>query len=52
MFIFPLVLYPSIMIFENYLFDGWEKTKKRQWSKNLNRAVIVGIVVLITVGLK
>ena len=48
-FSFPLVLYPSIMIFENYLFDGWEKTPKRQWLKNLNRAIIVGICVGFTI---
>jgi len=49
MFSFPLVIYPSIMIFENYLFDGWEKTRKRQWSKNVNRAFIVALTCGITV---
>ena len=36
------------MIFENYLFDGWEKTKKRMWSKNINRAFIVAICCGVT----
>jgi len=50
-FSFPLVLYPAIMIGDNYLFSGWPKSPKRQWFKNLNRMVQVGIVVLITIGL-
>lgn len=28
-FSYPLILYPAIMIGENYMFSGWEKTKKR-----------------------
>jgi proton-coupled amino acid transporter len=39
------------MIFENYLFAGWEKTKTRQWGKNFNRIFIVGIVTLLTIAL-
>jgi hypothetical protein len=29
-FSYPLVIYPTIMINENYLFDGWPKSKLRQ----------------------
>lgn len=39
------------MINENYLFDNWKKTKMRQWSKNLNRSLIVAFVVFITIML-
>lgn len=49
MFTFPLVIYPSVMIFDNYLFDGWGKTKKRQWAKNFNRAFIVAFTCGFTV---
>ena len=51
-FSFPLVLYPAIMIVENYLYTGWPKSKKRQISKNIDRALIVGFVVILTVLLK
>lgn len=51
-FSFPLVLYPAHIIIENYLYSGWPKTKKRQWSKNLTRMLLVGFVVILTVLLK
>lgn len=52
LFSFPLIIYPTVMINENYLFDGWDKTKKRQWLKNLNRTLIVAFVVGLTIALK
>jgi len=51
LFSFPLVLYPTIMINENYLFDNWGKTPKRQWFKNLERFLQVGFVVGLTISL-
>lgn len=52
MFSYPLILYPALMINENYLFDGWEKTKKRQWGKNLNRALTCLFITVVTILLK
>lgn len=52
LFSFPLIIYPTIMINENYLFSGWEKTPKRQWAKNINRAFVVAIVVGLTIALE
>ena len=48
-FSFPLVLYPAHKIIENYLYRGWEKSKKRQWSKNTNRTLLVGFIVIVTI---
>ena len=46
------MLYPANRILESYVFAGWAKTKKRQWSKNFSRTVMVAITVLVTIGLK
>jgi len=51
-FSFPLVLYPAIMIVENYLYTGWPKSKKRQLSKNIDRTLMVAFVTILTVALK
>ena len=40
-FSFPLALYPANTTIERYLFGGWEKSKKRQWLKNLSRTCLV-----------
>ena len=48
-FSFPLVLYPAHKIIEIYLYDGWEKSKKRQMCKNTNRTMLVGLVIVITI---
>jgi len=48
---YPLVLYPAMMINENYLFDGWEKSKKRQTLKNLNRLMLTLFITLFTIVL-
>ena len=46
-FTYPLVIYPANMVVEQYLFGKWPKSKKRQWSKNAYRSLIVlGTVVL------
>lgn len=52
LFSFPLIIYPTIMINENYLFKSWPKNKKRQTFKNINRALVVGFVVVLTILLK
>ena len=46
------MLYPAIMIGDNYLFTGWVKSPKRQWGKNVSRMVMVGFVVILTVILE
>lgn len=48
-FSFPLVLYPAHKIIEIYLYQGWEKSRKRQMSKNGNRTLLVAAVVIITI---
>lgn len=51
-FSFPLMLYPSNIIVENYLYKGWPKSKKRQMYKNLDRVVMVFLVIGMTILLK
>lgn len=48
-FSYPLMLHPANIAIESYLFHGWPKTKKRQWSKNLFRACLVIFTVVITI---
>lgn len=48
MFTYPLVLYPANIIVESVLYRGWPKSKKRQWSKNLTRTILVAITVAFT----
>merc|ERR1712228_1092874 len=50
-FSFPLVLYPAHIVIETILYSGWEKTKKRQWSKNFTRTLLVGVAVVLTIGI-
>jgi len=50
-FTFPLVIYPAHRVIENYLYNGWEKSKKRQWMKNFSRAVVVTLVIALTIAL-
>lgn len=38
---YPLVIYPANMIIETYVYAGMVKSKKRQWLKNLTRAIMV-----------
>lgn len=52
LFSYPLMLYPPIEIAEEWLFKDWPKSKKRQWSKNLVRTLIVGFITISTVLLK
>lgn len=48
-FSFPLILYPANLLLENYIYSNWGKSKKRQWSKNFTRMLLVGFTVLLTV---
>lgn len=45
---YPLVLYPSHIIIETIIYSTWPKTKKRQWSKNGTRSLLVVITVVFT----
>lgn len=49
---YPLMLYPPISLTEHILFSDWPKSKRRQWSKNLVRTLIVGFITIATVLLK
>lgn len=48
LFSYPLVLYPAHIIIENIIYSGWEKSKKRQWSKNITRSLLVAFTVVFT----
>ena len=50
-FSYPLVLYPAHIVIENIIYDGWEKSKKRQWSKNVSRTVLVGLTIGLTIAI-
>ncbi len=51
-FTYPLVIYPTNMVVESYLFSGMtKKSPLRQWLKNLSRTVIVGITVVMSISL-
>lgn len=47
-FSYPLVIYPAHIIIENILYAGWEKSRKRQMTKNLTRSLLVGFTVVFT----
>ena len=49
-FSYPLVLYPAHIIVESVLYKGWEKSKKRQWMKNLTRSILVAFTVVLTLS--
>ena len=48
LFSYPLVLYPAHIIVENSLYADWPKSRKRQWSKNMTRTVLVAFTVVFT----
>ena len=50
LFTYPLMLYPAHIIVENGLYSSWPKTKKRQWTKNLTRALLVAFTVVFTMA--
>jgi solute carrier family 36 (proton-coupled amino acid transporter) len=38
---YPLIIYPANIIVEHYIYEGVERTPKRKWLKNTNRAILV-----------
>lgn len=48
LFSYPLVLYPAHLIVENTLYSTWPKSKKRQWTKNFSRFLLVLFTVIVT----
>ena len=44
---YPLVIYPSNIIIEHYLYDKMARTEKIKWLKNLNRAWIVAFTLMM-----
>lgn len=50
LFTYPLMLYPAHIIVENTLYSSWPKTKKRQWTKNLRRTLLVAFTVCFTMA--
>jgi len=48
-FSYPLQLYPVNVIVDNIFFSDWEKTPKRQFSKNTTRSITVGLSVVATI---
>jgi proton-coupled amino acid transporter len=48
-FTYPLVLYPANIIIEGYLFGHMPKSKKRQWSKNVYRGLMVAFTIVVAV---
>jgi len=49
LFSYPLILYPVHMVLEGILYEGWEKSRKRQMAKNSTRALLVAVTVVITI---
>lgn len=49
---FPFILLPVHLIFENALYHDWPKSRQRQMLKNLNRTVLVAMIVGLTIALK
>ena len=47
---YPLMLYPANMIIESYLYAGWPKSRKRQCFKNINRAVLILITIVLALS--
>lgn len=45
-FSYPLVICPANLVIESYVFKDWPKSKKRQWGKNLTRALMVLATIL------
>lgn len=48
LFSYPLVIYPAHIIIENIIYAGWEKSRKRQLSKNVTRSILVAFTVVFT----
>lgn len=49
-FSYPLIIHPANNVLESYLFGTWPKSKKRMWSKNLTRTIIVFVSCVIAIA--
>ena len=49
-FSYPLVIHPANLVVETWLFEGWEKTRKRQCSKNISRTIIVALSCVVALS--
>lgn len=45
---YPLVLYPTNMIVESYVYKNMPKGPKRKWLKNLTRAIMIILTILFS----
>lgn len=50
-FSYPLIIFPANMVIESYLYAGWEKTRKRQMMKNLNRSILVLFTIVVSIAM-
>jgi len=41
-FSYPLIIHPTNMVIEDWIFSNWESGRKRQMCKNVSRTIIVG----------
>ena len=48
---YPLVIHPANMVIESYLFNGWAKSFRRKWSKNVSRTLLVAFTVVLAISL-
>jgi amino acid permease len=50
-FSYPLQIDPVNIIVENIVFDGWEKSRKRQMFKNMTRSSVICLCIVFTIML-
>ena len=50
-FTYPLQIGPANYVLESYLFNGWEKSAKRKWCKNLSRTLVVFASCVLTISM-
>jgi hypothetical protein len=50
-FTYPLQIGPANFVLESYLFNGWEKSQKRKWCKNLSRSLVVFVTIALTISM-
>ncbi|CDW90768.1 UNKNOWN [Stylonychia lemnae] len=50
-FTYPLQIYPANIIIESYLYGKMDKSKKRQWLKNLSRSILILFTIVFCISL-
>ena len=50
-FTYPLQLFPANIIIESYLFGKMDKSKKRQWLKNLTRTILILFTIVFCISM-